>query len=446
MRKAILLLFVVCTASLAYAQDAPLWSIWYKYGKTDFRTPILKTGTALGDMTNMAEIGVSHRLTKFLSLAVPFRLGTANLPVGTTKTFTNNIGLMGADVMLQAMPTKYNWFVLPYITAGLGVANLDKTANFSLPVGAGINFKLSDCAYINVESQYCKGFTAQRDHFMHKVGVVLFLDDNYATGKKEADAISAAAEKLRLDTEAKARAAVEAANRAKAEAEAKAAAEIEAANRAKLAAEAKAKADLEAANRAKLEAEAKAKAAAEAAAKAKAQQDVTSSMGDALATSRGINTSKDTDGDGVPDISDRCPTVKGTVANNGCPEEVRQAPVVTVETQKVLTEALEGVQFETGSAVLKPVSYAILDKVASVMKNNANYNLAISGHTDATGNEVANQKLSEKRAQACLSYLVTKGIAASRMNATGYGSTQPIIDNKTPEGRAKNRRVEFRVF
>ena len=441
MRKAILLLFVVCTASLAHAQDAPLWSLWYKYGKTDFQTPILKTGTSLGDMTNLAEIGISRRLTKFLSLAVPFRLGTANLPIGTTQKFTSDVGLLGADVLLQAMPAKYNWRILPYLTAGLGIARLDKTANLSLPVGAGLNFKIADGTYLNFESQYRKGFTAQRDHFMHKLGLVLFLDDNYATDSNKAKEISEAAEKLRLETEAKARAAVDAANRAKAEAEAKAAAEIEAANKAKLAAEAKAKADLEAVNRAKAEAEAKAKAAAEAAAKAKTP-DVTSSMGDALANAR----NKDTDGDGVLDATDKCPTVKGTVANNGCPEEVRQAPVVTVETQKVLIEALEGVQFETGSAVLKPVSYAILDKVASVMKNNANYNLAISGHTDATGNEAANQKLSQKRAQACLSYLVTKGIAASRMTATGYGSTQPIMDNKTPEGRAKNRRVEFRVF
>lgn len=442
MRKTILLLLAICTASLVHAQDAPLWSLWYKYGKTDFQTPILKTGTSLGNMTNQAEIGVSHRLTKFLSLAVPFRLGTANLPIGTTQKFTDNTGLLGADVLLQAMPAKYNWRILPYLTAGLGIARLDKTANLSLPIGAGINFKIADGTYLNAESQYRKGFTAQRDHFMHKFGLVLFIDDNYATDSNKAKEISAAAEKLRLDTEAKARAAVEAANRAKAEAEAKATAEIEAANKAKLAAEAKAKAEIEAINRAKAEGEAKAKAEAEAKAKAAKTPDVTSSMGDALANVR----NKDTDGDGVLDASDKCPTVKGTVANNGCPEEVRQAPVVTVETQKVLTEALEGVQFETGSAVLKPVSYAILDKVASVMKNNANYNLAISGHTDATGNEAANQKLSQKRAQACLSYLATKGIAAARMSATGYGSTQPIMDNKTPEGRAKNRRVEFRVF
>lgn len=443
MRKAILLLFVVCTASLAHAQDAPLWSIWYKYGKTDFQTPILKTSTGLSDMTSMAEIGISRRLNKFLSLAVPLRLGTANLPIGTTQKFTSDVRLFGIDAMVQAMPAKYNWRILPYITAGLGIASLDKTANLSLPVGVGLNFRIADCTYLNFESQYRKGFTAQRDHFMHKVGLVLFIDDNYATDSNKAKEISAAAEKLRLDTEAKARAAVEAANRAKAEAEAKVAAEIEAANQAKLAAEAKAKAELEAANRAKAEAEAKAKAAAEAAAKAKA--DVTTATADAAAAAR-ANAARDTDGDGVPDVSDKCPTVKGTVANNGCPEEVRQAPVVTVETQKVLTEALEGVQFETGSAILKPVSYAILDKVASVMKNNGSYNLAIGGHTDATGNEAANQKLSEKRAQACLSYLVTKGIAASRMKATGYGSTQPIMDNKTPEGRAKNRRVEFRVF
>ena len=90
-------------------------------------------------------------------------------------------------------------------------------------------------------------------------------------------------------------------------------------------------------------------------------------------------------------------------------------------------------------------SFEILDAVAGAMASHAEIEgIEVGGHTDNTGNADKNQKLSEKRAAACVDYLVQKkGIAASRLTSKGYGQDKPIADNKTPNGREKNRRVEF---
>jgi OmpA-OmpF porin, OOP family len=157
----------------------------------------------------------------------------------------------------------------------------------------------------------------------------------------------------------------------------------------------------------------------------------------------------DSDGDGVADANDRCPNEVGPASNSGCPVSnastttTSSSSVVTQEVTNVMTEAMEGVQFETSSSQLKTVSYAILNKVASIMLNNPNLNLNISGHTDNVGNEANNQKLSTARAITCMKFLQNKGVAASRMTAQGYGSQQPIDDNSTKQGRDRNRRVEF---
>jgi OmpA-OmpF porin, OOP family len=148
----------------------------------------------------------------------------------------------------------------------------------------------------------------------------------------------------------------------------------------------------------------------------------------------------DSDGDGVADTNDRCPNEAGSPSNGGCPSSTT---TTSTEVTSVMTEAMEGVQFETSSSQLKTVSYAILNKVASIMLNNPNLNLTISGHTDNVGNEANNQKLSTARANMCMKFLQNKGVAARRMTAQGYGSQQPIDDNSTKQGRDRNRRVEF---
>jgi outer membrane protein OmpA-like peptidoglycan-associated protein len=122
------------------------------------------------------------------------------------------------------------------------------------------------------------------------------------------------------------------------------------------------------------------------------------------------------------------------------------APVVSEETRKIFEEALQGVQFETGKDVIKPESFPILNQVVKVMNDNPSYRLEINGHTDNQGKPAMNMDLSNKRAIAVRNYLADKGIKTNRLKPQGFGETKPIADNTTPEGRAKNRRVEFKVY
>jgi outer membrane protein OmpA-like peptidoglycan-associated protein len=147
----------------------------------------------------------------------------------------------------------------------------------------------------------------------------------------------------------------------------------------------------------------------------------------------------DRDGDGVADDADKCPDVAGPASNKGCPE-------VKEEVKKRLAFAARAIQFETGKATIKPVSYKILDEVASILKEYPYYDVNVDGHTDNVGKPEANLKLSQDRAASAVTYLVSKGIPASRLVSNGYGDTKPAADNKTAAGRAQNRRVEFNLL
>jgi cytochrome c oxidase subunit 2 len=109
------------------------------------------------------------------------------------------------------------------------------------------------------------------------------------------------------------------------------------------------------------------------------------------------------------------------------------------------TIRLEHVNFETGSANLTTLSRYQLDNLVDAMNKYSDISIDIMGHTDNTGEPDANQILSEQRAQAVYAYLAGKGITESRVSATGYGETRPVDTNDTEEGKAANRRVEFRI-
>jgi hypothetical protein len=113
--------------------------------------------------------------------------------------------------------------------------------------------------------------------------------------------------------------------------------------------------------------------------------------------------------------------------------------------QDVITKAYENLTFKTGSAEITKDSYPFLDGIAEYMKANPSFSLSIVGHTDNTGSDEYNQKLSEDRAEAVKKYLVGKGVGEIGITASGKGETEPIADNNTPEGRDKNRRVVFSV-
>ena len=146
----------------------------------------------------------------------------------------------------------------------------------------------------------------------------------------------------------------------------------------------------------------------------------------------------DTDHDEVPDYLDACPTVAGMKYNKGCPE-------VQKEVKTLLQKAMQGIEFETGKAVIKKQSYAILNQIAATFIANPTYKVEVQGHTDNVGKPEMNKELSEKRAQAVRKHLIDAGVPATQLTAHGYGDEKPIADNDTKAGRAKNRRVEFNI-
>ncbi|HTJ82317.1 MAG TPA: OmpA family protein [Polyangiaceae bacterium] len=150
----------------------------------------------------------------------------------------------------------------------------------------------------------------------------------------------------------------------------------------------------------------------------------------------------DTDGDGFRDDQDACPKEKGVddpdPSKRGCPKLVR------VTDKEILI--LEQVQFDTGKATIKPVSNPLLDSVAQVLKEHPEIlKLEVQGHTDNKGSKQLNAKLSDDRAKSVRDALIKRGIDGGRLTAKGYGPDVPIADNKTEDGRQKNRRVQFIV-
>src|SRR5664279_3291979 len=146
----------------------------------------------------------------------------------------------------------------------------------------------------------------------------------------------------------------------------------------------------------------------------------------------------DTDGDGVNDEEDKCPKEAGPASNFGC-------PVIDVVVVEKVNKAAKNIFFATGSAKLLAKSYASLKGVAQILKDSSTYKIDIDGYTDITGSADKNQVLSENRANSVKQYLMSNGVDESRITATGHGINDPIADNKTAAGRAKNRRVEMKL-
>jgi outer membrane protein OmpA-like peptidoglycan-associated protein len=172
----------------------------------------------------------------------------------------------------------------------------------------------------------------------------------------------------------------------------------------------------------------------------------------------------DTDGDGIVDKKDKCPEVPGLKQNMGCPGDRDNdgiydsddrcadvagdasnlgCPVIAEADREVISNAISNINFKTGSAVLENASFAVLDKVADVLRRYPYYQCSIEGHTDDVGEEATNLLLSQNRAKACHDYLLRRGIKPVQMKHAGFGETRPLGGNDTEEGRRQNRRVDF---
>lgn len=157
----------------------------------------------------------------------------------------------------------------------------------------------------------------------------------------------------------------------------------------------------------------------------------------------------DEDGDGVPDSRDKCPgTPKGVqVDADGCPPP---APPPMAEEPPVVKEetiVIRDVHFEFNKATLTPADKDVLSAVATRLKQETSTaQLRVTGHTDSVGSDAYNQRLSEKRANSVVQYLVENGVPrASFVSVSGAGESQPVADNKTADGRAMNRRTEIKI-
>jgi outer membrane protein OmpA-like peptidoglycan-associated protein len=148
----------------------------------------------------------------------------------------------------------------------------------------------------------------------------------------------------------------------------------------------------------------------------------------------------DRDGDTVADRLDNCPDEAGDPANRGC----KKQQLVAIKDDKI--ELVDRVYFRTNRDIIQPRSFALLDNVAAVLQAHPSVRVRIEGHTDDRGDDAYNKQLSQRRAEKVRSYLVKKGVDASRLEAIGYGEEQPLQGNDTDEGRAANRRVDFDII
>jgi OmpA-OmpF porin, OOP family len=124
-------------------------------------------------------------------------------------------------------------------------------------------------------------------------------------------------------------------------------------------------------------------------------------------------------------------------------EVVADAATLDNEIKQSGHVAVYGIHFDTGKADILPDSESTLNEIVKLMQQDTALKLRIEGHTDNQGNASANQALSEKRAQSVVAWLTAHGVPATRLTAKGFGQTQPVADNSTEDGRAKNRRVEL---
>lgn len=162
----------------------------------------------------------------------------------------------------------------------------------------------------------------------------------------------------------------------------------------------------------------------------------------------------DEDGDGVFDRRDTCPdTPPNTpVDNNGCP--IPQYPAAVQPPEPTITPAEEvitlsdnqgAVLFDFDKSNLTNEARKQLDAVMGRLKNANVVSIKVVGHTDSRGSDAYNQKLSERRAASVATYLVSQGLPSEKISTEGKGESQPVADNTTDEGRAKNRRVELHL-
>lgn len=415
------------------------------------------------NLTYGGEIGYFRNINSFVNIGFPLRVGVANLPQDTS--FSDDIIFASLDAVLQLHLMKEDRLFNPYLTFG-GGAFFDEDENISVhfPVGGGFNFRITDKLFFQAQTEYRHSLDVDRPHWHHSGGILFLTGGN--TNKKEnakqpidsdedgvpdsKDDCPYAAGPVFLDGCP----------------------------------------DSDGDGIPDKDDDCPTISGPQAT-KGCPDSDgdgIPDNLDDCPGEAGTVKGCPDSDGDGVPDKDDNCPNQAGSVAAGGCidsdgdgvpdsmdrcpdlagtangcpdrdgdgvpdqdddcPDEAGDlagngCPALSKEEEVVLEEAKSSVDFQPNKATLLPESYATLDKIAEMVMKRTNFVLRIHGHTDSAGNSNYNQSLSEARAKACYAYLLTRGVPADRMSYAGFGETQPVADNATPEGQRQNRRVEF---
>ena len=157
----------------------------------------------------------------------------------------------------------------------------------------------------------------------------------------------------------------------------------------------------------------------------------------------------DQDGDGVFDRRDRCPDTPADtpVEHHGCPRPQYPGGVTepVIESQVITLSDAGDVLFATNQSDLTPAAKSQLDALMSRLQGADVASIKVVGHTDNVGTDAYNQALSERRANSVADYLLSKGVAPNKVSSEGKGESEPVAENDTEEGRAKNRRVDLHI-
>ncbi len=456
------LAFVLLLGATLHAQ--PKHSMAFRYTWYNYLTPLENLPGEdddqfmdIYDQSNGAglEIAYYNRLFTNTFLAVPLKLGGARTGRLLNGEFDNSRDVVGnLDVLLQ-----HNFFatkaVSPYLHAGVGSAyNFDREVfDLNIPLGVGLNIRLNEYFYLSAQTQYrlapAEDDLAERsglDNWQHGAGIHLF----FAPPKEEplmniapppppdSDGDGIADANDRCPT-----AVGTAANGGCPDSDGDGIVDLDDACPTESGVAAlRGCPDSDGdgiANNSDLCPNEPGTAAMRGC--PDRDNDGVADKDDLCPDQRGaaaLRGCPDRDNDGVADKDDQCPDTAGPLSNRGCPE-------ITQEEQARLESITKNVQFNTGKATLLAASTSVLDEVAALMKKYPAYSLSIEGHTDSSGDDVANMRLSESRAKTCNDYLVGKGIDPRRISHKGFGETKPVADNKTEAGRKQNRRVEFKL-
>ena len=413
LKIAMIALFAFVTVSNVSAQDSNNpWAVSFGVNALDYRA-----GTELGDiakdylgtsdwdvLSSVSRISVEKYLKDGFSLQVAGSLN--RLESDFYYAIDANVKYDVNKLVDFAFGSTTQWFD-PYVYLGGGYTSIDKTGEAMLNVGVGFNTWFTETVGLNFQSGAKRQFTDKvKDHFQHSLGLVVKFGGKDTGIQDSEDACPNVAGLAALNGCPDAD-------------------EDGIADKNDMCPNAKG---------------------------SKANNGCPDADGDSIvdkddncpnvagpAANRGCPW-PDTDGDGVLDKDDNCVSVAGPASNNGCPE-----PVISEEASKSIGDFASSILFNTGRSSFKSGMTKQLDAIAALMNEFSKANFVIEGYADSTGGDKINAKISAKRANVVMKYLVSKGVDASRLAAKGYGASNPADSNKTRAGRAKNRRVEIKV-